>query len=790
MLGVALAAQEVTVSVSPRPVVAGQQANLTLSVSGSASPTASNLPAVRGITWYQAYSSAGSVINNGALTRADGTALTQSDLYFAEVTFPGNRTEWYVGENVPITIKYYIHEYAKVANVSYPTIRENPAFAIRKYTDRMGSSIDVSGNVVEGPIELRHKEHYNTYVFQGVLRPLRAGVVADGMVDGVVHQPVSSSRRDDIFSLAFGGQQMRQIQLAAKLPPMKVLSLPNAPEGVINLGLIGNYKPTFNISDAPYKTGEPVTLDLLIPNASSEGLRSDPATAEGFRMFPPEVSQIANNSGVRLRYVMIPLRAGELPLKLAFAYFNPLTGKYVTVPFEKTLKVEDNPYAARTTYTPPSTGGNVEDPDHQLSDLHYLKTPDPRNAVTLPLWRNKLLPAAGFLLICFFVWISAEIILLRRRLSDNAPEAVRRRNALKRKGILLSKIRKADDAAFENGLAREIVEWIADMEGLPPGATPSEVAGRCPSTEVVAFLRAVESAGYCPGGTCGLSRFRDTLAKAVKRGTFLVIFGISAFALQDVHAQTVDTGITVVSDTVAAADLRTLYDRGEFIEALKGNLRLLRAEKAVDPALLYNIGNIYYQAQYYPEALLCFERARRLAPDDSDILNNLNAACRKLELPERGGVTNPVELLAAFRDSFRIDTWFLMILAGAGLLFVALAVLRLGRRRIGLWVLGAAGVIFVFSLAMFIWQDETLYRTDEALVLRERTPVWMLPQADGAKQRAALNAGITVTIREQRPGWTLIRYHGGEGWVRSHSVAPIWTGDRDDLIPSTRIQIK
>jgi tetratricopeptide (TPR) repeat protein len=68
-----------------------------------------------------------------------------------------------------------------------------------------------------------------------------------------------------------------------------------------------------------------------------------------------------------------------------------------------------------------------------------------------------------------------------------------------------------------------------------------------------------------------------------------------------------------------------LYRGGKYAEAIHAYEEIV-SNGYESPALYYNLGNAYYKAGEYPAAILNYERARRLSPDDEDILHNLRLA--------------------------------------------------------------------------------------------------------------------------------------------------------------------
>jgi cytochrome c-type biogenesis protein CcmH/NrfG len=75
-----------------------------------------------------------------------------------------------------------------------------------------------------------------------------------------------------------------------------------------------------------------------------------------------------------------------------------------------------------------------------------------------------------------------------------------------------------------------------------------------------------------------------------------------------------------VSPTAAAAQLKEMADThaAPLLERLQSNPQ--------DPALLANIGNIYYDAQQYPTAVPYYERALKLKPSDAAVRTDMATA--------------------------------------------------------------------------------------------------------------------------------------------------------------------
>jgi hypothetical protein len=174
---------------------------------------------------------------------------------------------------------------------------------------------------------------------------------------------------------------------------------------------------------------------------------------------------------------------------------------------------------------------------------------------------------------------------------------------------------------------------------------------------------------------------------------------------------------------------------------------------------LYNLANSYARAGKPGLAVLNYERAALLAPDDPDINANLEyvRASAHVATQPRSRFTR-----IAQAASPTLAAWGGVV----GILLVGLGILarRITRRfkwvPIGGVLMGAAFIALSASNAMLLWP-----RVHEAVILINQTParVSPVPMGDTA---FILPEAETVAITAQHEEFVLIRTRGGlSGWV-------------------------
>jgi hypothetical protein len=184
-------------------------------------------------------------------------------------------------------------------------------------------------------------------------------------------------------------------------------------------------------------------------------------------------------------------------------------------------------------------------------------------------------------------------------------------------------------------------------------------------------------------------------------------------------------------------------------------------------AALYNSANAYVRAGKPGLAVLNYERASLLDPDDPDVDANLRFVRESLHVaaePQRW--TDRLVKVA----SPAVVAWLGVagvVMMGAGLLAGRLAPRRRRTRRAAI-VAGAALVGFTVSNGMVLWP-----KLHEAVILREGTPARVAPVPMG-DPLFVLPEAETVRITAEHEDFVLVRTRAGRaGWVLRANLAPV-----------------
>ncbi|MDR0714999.1 MAG: tetratricopeptide repeat protein [Bacteroidales bacterium] len=220
-----------------------------------------------------------------------------------------------------------------------------------------------------------------------------------------------------------------------------------------------------------------------------------------------------------------------------------------------------------------------------------------------------------------------------------------------------------------------------------------------------------------------------------------------------------------------------LYGQNDFTGAAAQYQTLIDSGWA-SATLFYNMGNACFKNHDIKAAILYYERARRLAPNDEDIERNLQLSRSlifdKVEaMPELFLITwakNLRDLCSERLWSYlSIGGFLLTLLSGLGFLFL--------HRRTFKKTAFSTGILFLLlsigALTLGYLQKTNVEREDEAIVFAPSVTVKSSPDNSG-NNLFVIHEGIKVQITDQIGEWCEIRIaDGNRGWMRAKDLTII-----------------
>jgi len=182
---------------------------------------------------------------------------------------------------------------------------------------------------------------------------------------------------------------------------------------------------------------------------------------------------------------------------------------------------------------------------------------------------------------------------------------------------------------------------------------------------------------------------------------------------------------------------------------------------------LYNLANSYARAGKPGLAVLNYERAALLAPNDPDIRANLDYVRATAQVP-----TDPPTRFTRFAQAANPTAAAWLGVIGLALLGTSVLASKATQRFRALWATSA--LLGAFQIALAISNALLLRpRMHEAVVLINQTPARVSPVLMG-DTAFVLREAETVTVTAQHQDFVLIRTHAGRtGWVARANVGAV-----------------
>ncbi len=219
------------------------------------------------------------------------------------------------------------------------------------------------------------------------------------------------------------------------------------------------------------------------------------------------------------------------------------------------------------------------------------------------------------------------------------------------------------------------------------------------------------------------------------------------------------------------------YDRQQYDSAVNMYQQVLKMG-LVSPKLYFNLGDAYFRLKDMPSAILYFEKAKKLDPNNEDIRYNLNLA--NTMIPDK--IEKVPEMFLKrwwnyFYELFDADTWAILSLVSFAVfvLFAGIFILSKGRgvRKASFF----AGIFMLLvSLAAFGLASQKKYylvHHTEAIIFTPTITAKSSPTPNSV-DLFVIHQGTKVRLLDEVDGWEKIRLQNGSiGWLPKNSMKEI-----------------
>lgn len=196
------------------------------------------------------------------------------------------------------------------------------------------------------------------------------------------------------------------------------------------------------------------------------------------------------------------------------------------------------------------------------------------------------------------------------------------------------------------------------------------------------------------------------------------------------------------------------------------------------PKLYYNLGNAYFKQKMLPQAILNYERAKKLAPIDEDIEFNLqlaqSMAIDKINvLPEFFIKT----WFKAITGIFKPDTWavisILFFITSLIITLLYLFTTSASTKKVTFWVVCVCLIISIKTAFMGFSEKANIEDKTKAIVMEPSVTIKSSPDEKG-NDLFVIHEGAKVTITDEVGEWREIKIaDGSKGWLRLTDIEVI-----------------
>ena len=540
--------------------------------------------------------------------------------------------------------------------------------------------------------------------------------------------------------------------------PLEVLPLPLPPAGVTDLKLIGKWQISCRMPDK-IKCGEISEITLTIyGNTPVINFHPPQFDIPDARVYPPEVKRSEN--GVTVKYLLIPLKEGKKSLVLAFAVFDPETGKYNIS--RNDLEYTVLPGAVNTAvaekFSQPLdrelNESSETDNRMQRGELPFTPVPQ-RKSAAIPLLSSNIFWMTVILLLSAVLLIMDFIAGAKRRNRESNQQKSLQKQKLKKLISMLKKSTAPAEVFHQEGLGS-----VAEALGLPPGATAGEIAEKIDVPELKRFFTDLASAGFNPGAK--VSENPELLTKLCRWLKHLMIFLIVAGGFLNLSAKMYDKG-------------HEAFEKGKYAEAKTFFSQSIDPDSP-DPAAYFNSGCAAAMLGEYPLATLRFEQALLLAPWNSEFRNAHRQMLDKIPGHSASEERSFGEFVISLRDRLRPDNYLLLssvMVLGIVITYCLRHRMMRGYRYV---IQGILLLLMLLCLLSAYTQFQSTYSSARGRIKTGGAPLRSLPVLSTGEIITTLPGGTEIRITETRPGWYRITSPHYSGWIKQDDVNGILPG--------------
>jgi hypothetical protein len=195
-------------------------------------------------------------------------------------------------------------------------------------------------------------------------------------------------------------------------------------------------------------------------------------------------------------------------------------------------------------------------------------------------------------------------------------------------------------------------------------------------------------------------------------------------------------------------------------------------------SLYYNLGNAHYRLGKVGYAILYYEKALKLSPNDEDIKHNL--ALARLNLKDKVDTLPPFfifNLWEGLLATFSVSGWTIFVYILFILLLIVLVAYFFSRsvteQRISFFTGIGLSILLLFTVALLVVKMNKEFNVKDGIIVENIVTIKSSPD-NLSKDEFVVHEGLKVRIEDKVDNWIKIRLADGKvGWIIKKNIGQI-----------------
>ena len=596
------------------------------------------------------------------------------------------------------------------------------------------------------------------------------------LIANIMMKSKRDPRFDSFFNDSFfSSGSSKPLRVVSNPVEIEVLPVPAYQGNGKFSGLVGQFDIEAKMDQTHLKAGESATLTIQISgtgnimDASLPEMDMDQAAFKVYDDNPVETIELTENgyTGVKIfKKAIVPVNPGTYEIKpIELTYFDVEKQTYQLVStrpiFLDVMPSEKLQLA--TAPLPPEKGNSIVKQEVTIVNKDILEIKESLDS--LKNYREMdpflfiiclLIPAFLFSGVKVFAQITGRDISDEKRMQEKAKHYLRQaeKTDTQDEGFLGNLYACLGAIVLSKGKRKGEAVTIQEARTILTDATVDESQ----IIQITHLLETIESVRF-GGRRIDENKARQLLSKTKQAMKLiclaLVCSGVFFAGPQKAVANSADTFVAGIKN----------YRAGQFEKAAQ-QFETIAQNHVKNPYLFYNIANAYLKANDIGRAILWYQRAKVLLPNDPDLNFNL-AYATSLVTDKKEDTLNIMEILF-FWDSLLPARTIQITAIFCSFIFFAWAAIRVVKKQkvfSGTGILLCTLFVLVTAVTCVNYYKRSVHVN--AVIVRAQVAV-RSGMADTSTQLFSLHAGTTVRVKAQRNGYLKIMFSQGKvGWVKT-----------------------